>query len=146
MRNINRVIVAGNMTRDPEVRMLPSDALVANFSLALNRRYRDKNGESQEETTFIDCEAFGRTAEFLREYGRKGRALFVEGRLRQDRWQDKEGNPRSAVRIVVDNAQFTDAPMRDGEAASGGSVAGETPRGNHPSRLSRSELEELLPF
>lgn len=144
MRNINRVIVAGNLTKDPEVRMLPSDTAVCSFSLALNRRYRDKNGETQEETTFIDCEAFGKTAEFLRNYGRKGRALFVEGRLRQDRWQDKDGNNRTALRIVVDNAQFTDSRTE----IDGNSDQRETAdaRTGGPSRLTRKELEELLPF
>lgn len=138
MRNINRVIIAGNLTRDPEYRMLPSETPVASFGVALNRRWKDKTGDTKEETTFVDCEAFGRQAEVLRAYGRKGRGLFVEGRLRLDQWQDKEGRHVSKMRVVVDNVQFTDSRSE--------SDHGETVQRAEPSRLSRSELEELLPF
>ena len=136
MRNINRVIMAGNLTRDPEFRQLPSDTPVASFGLALNRRYRSRQGEPQEETSFIDCEAFGRTAEFLRDYACKGRGVFIEGRLRQDRWESEDGKNCSKIRVVVDNVQFTDSP---GEAGARGDD-------RQPSRLTRTELEALLPF
>ena len=93
--NYNKVIIAGNLTRDPEVRSLSNDSAVANLGLAVNRRFRDRGGEYQEETTFVDVECWGRTAELVGQYLTKGRACLVEGRLKLDQWEDKEGNRRS---------------------------------------------------
>jgi single-strand DNA-binding protein len=109
MPNYNKVMLMGNLTRDVEVKFTPSNQAVANIGLAVNRRYRTKDGEDREETTFVDCEAWGRTAEIMQKYLAKGRPVFVEGRLKLDQWQDKDGNNRSKMRVVVENFQFVDS-------------------------------------
>lgn len=117
MPNLNRVMLMGNLTRDPELRYTPNNTAVANIGLAINRRWRDQSGQQQEETTFVDCEAWGKTAETLNQYLKKGRPLFIEGRLRLDQWQDKEGQNRSRLKVVIDNFQFIDS--RQGTGAGG---------------------------
>lgn len=102
--NYNHVTVAGNLTRDPELRST-TNSQVANFSIAINRRYR-VGEEQREETTFIDCEAWGRTAELIGQYLHKGSPAFVEGRLKLDTWEDKDGKRQSRIRIFTTNIQF----------------------------------------
>lgn len=109
MPNYNKVLLMGNLTRDPELRYTPNNTPVVNIGLAVNRRWRDQNGESRDETTFVDCEGWSRTAEVINQYLRKGRPIFIEGRLKLDQWQDKEGNNRSKLKIVIDNFQFVDS-------------------------------------
>jgi len=120
MPNLNHVMIMGNLTRDPELRYTPKNVAVVNIGIAVNRRWRNQEGEQQEETTFVDCEAWGRTAEVMNEYLRKGRPVYVDGRLRLDQWQDKEGNNRSKLKVVVDNFQFLDSR--------GGDPSSEAPR------------------
>lgn len=115
----NKVLLMGNLTRDVELRHLPnSNTAVANIGLAVNRRFRTADGENREETTFVDCEAFGRTAETMSQYLRKGRPVFVEGRLKLDQWEDKDGQKRSKLKVVVESFQFIDS--REGGGDSGG--------------------------
>src|SRR5688500_16681287 len=95
--NFNRVLLLGNLTRDPELRYTPNNTPICKIGLAVNRKWRDQQGEMKEEVTFVDCDAFGRTAETINQYLRKGRPIFIEGRLRLDQWQDKEGNNRSKL-------------------------------------------------
>lgn len=122
MPNLNRVMLMGNLTRDPEMRYLPSNTAVTALALAVNRRWRNQQGEQQEEVTFIDCEAFGKVAELLHQYMRKGRPLYVEGRLKLDQWQDKEGHNRSKLKVIVESFQFIDSrPGGGGEEITGGS-------------------------
>jgi len=109
MPNLNRVLLMGNLTRDPELRYLPNNTPVVNIGLAVNRRWKNQQGEQQEETTFVDCEAFGRSAEVMNQYLRKGRPVFLEGRLKFDQWQDREGNNRSKLKVVIENFQFVDS-------------------------------------
>lgn len=109
MPNLNRVLLMGNLTRDPELRYLPSNTPVVSIGLAVNRRWRNQQDQQQEETTFVDCEAFGRSAEVINQYLRKGRPVFIEGRLRLDQWQDREGQNRSKLKVVVENFQFVDS-------------------------------------
>lgn len=110
MPNLNKVMLMGNLTRDPELRYTPNNTPVTKIGLAVNRRWRNQQtGEQQEETTFVDCTAFGRTAEVLNEYLQKGRPLFIEGRLRLDQWQDKDGNNRSKLEVIIENFQFIDS-------------------------------------
>ena len=109
MPNLNRVLLMGNLTRDPELRYLPSNTPVVSLGLAVNRRWRNQQDQQQEETTFVDCEAFGRSAEVINQYLRKGRPVFIEGRLRLDQWQDKEGQNRSKLKVVVESFQFVDS-------------------------------------
>lgn len=109
MASYNKVLLMGNLTRDVELKYTPSNQAVANIGIAVNRRYRTKEGEDRDETTFVDCEAWGRTAEVMNQYLQKGRPVFVEGRLKLDQWQDKDGNNRSKLRVVVENFQFIDS-------------------------------------
>ncbi len=117
MPNLNRVMLMGNLTRDPELRFTPNNTAVCQVGMAINHRWKDQNGEQKEEVTFIDCEAWGRTAEVINQYLRKGRPIFIEGRLKLDQWQDKEGNNRSKLKVVVENFQFVDSK---GSAEGGG--------------------------
>jgi single-strand DNA-binding protein len=113
---INKAFVYGNLTRDPELKALPSGSQVVNFGLATNRTYKDKNGQKQEATEFHNIVAFGRSAELIAQYMKKGRALFVEGRIQTRSWDDKEsGKKNYRTEIVAENFQFG-----DGGGAKGG--------------------------
>ncbi len=119
----NKVLLMGNLTRDVEVRHLPnSNQAVANIGLAVNRRFRKADGQNGEETTFVDCEAWGRTAEVMAQYLSKGRPVFVEGRLKLDQWQDQQGQNRSKMKVVVENFQFVDSG--GGQGGPGGGSGG----------------------
>jgi single-strand DNA-binding protein len=111
--NINKVIIAGNITRDPEVKFLENERCVCSFSLAVNESYKDKNGERKESVTFIDCEAWGRTAELIGQYLRKGSPCFIEGKLKLEKWDDKDGNKRSKFKVVADSVQFLNSGKKD---------------------------------
>lgn len=118
MASLNKVLLIGNLTRDPEVRMMSSGRPVCNFGLALNRNYKDAEGNKKEEVTFVDVECFGPRAEAVGRFFSKGRAIFVEGRLKLDQWETKEGEKRSAIRVVLDNFEFVDAGKSDGHTTS----------------------------
>ena len=117
MPNYNKVMLMGNLTRDVELKHTAGNTAVANLGLAVNRRYR-VNDESREETTFVDCEAWGRTAENISKFFSKGRPIFVEGRLKLDEWQDRDGNKRSKLRVVIENFEFVDSNGRGGSQGS----------------------------
>lgn len=106
MASFNKVILIGNLTRDPQVSMLPSNTPVCEFGMAINRKWRAQNGEQKEEVCFVDCRAFGRQAETLGQYMTKGKPLMVEGHLRFEQWDDKAGVKRSRLSVVVENFQF----------------------------------------
>ncbi len=107
MANFNRVILAGNLTRDPEMRYTPKGQAIAKITLAVNRNYTTETGEKREEVSFIDCDAFGKQAETLSTYMKKGRPLLIEGRLKQDTWEDKNTHQKqSKLKVVIDNFQF----------------------------------------
>lgn len=106
MANLNKVMLIGNLTRDPDLKYTAGNQAVCELGLAVNRRYKTKEGEDREETTFVDCEAWGKQAEILKQYLTKGRPLFIEGRLKLDQWEDKEGQKRSKMRVVIENFQF----------------------------------------
>lgn len=115
MANFNKVILMGNLTRDPELRVTPKGTAVCAFGMAVNRVFRSsEGGETQEETTFIDLEAWGKQAEIISKYVFKGNPLFVEGRLRLDTWESKTGEKRSKLKVIVENMQLMSA--RGGEA------------------------------
>lgn len=114
MPDYNKVILMGRITRDIETRFLPSNTAVVNIGIAVNRKWRDKqSGEQREEVTFVDCEAFGRTAEVMAEHLHKGRPVFIEGRLKFDQFQDRDGNNRSKLKVIVEQFQFIDGGDRD---------------------------------
>jgi single-strand DNA-binding protein len=125
MASFNKVILAGNLTRDPELRYLPKGTAVAAFSLAVNRTWKTESGESKEEVNFIDVEAFGRQAEVIAQYMRKGRPLLVEGRLKQDSWEDKTTHQkRNKLKVVLEGFTFIDSKGPEG----GGPPSGDAPR------------------
>ena len=114
----NKVILMGNLTSDPETRTTPNGQNVTSFSLAINRTWNNANGERQEETSFINCTAWGRTGETIAKYVQKGRQLLVSGRLQQRTWQDKDtGKNRSAIDVVVEEFSFVSDGNRGGNSA-----------------------------
>jgi single-strand DNA-binding protein len=119
MANLNKVMLIGNLTRDPELRYTPSGRAVADISLAINRVWVNDAGQKQEDTTFVDVTLWGRQAELAQQYLTKGRGAYVEGRLQMDTWDDKEtGKKRSRLKVVGDSLQFL--PDGRGGAAGGG--------------------------
>lgn len=107
MANYNKVILVGNLTRDPQLSYLPSQTPVVEFGMAMNRTWTDRQtGQKREETCFVDCRAYGRQAETINQYMSKGRSMLVEGRLQLDTWEGKDGTRRSKHRIFVERAQF----------------------------------------
>lgn len=117
--SFNKVFLMGNLTRDPELTYLPSNTPVVEFGLACNRKFRRQDGEMGEEVLFVDCRAFSKTAEIINQYLRKGRPIFIEGRLQLNQWEDKDGNKRSKMRVMVESFQFIDSKP-EGEGGGGG--------------------------
>jgi single-strand DNA-binding protein len=116
MANYNKVLLIGNLTRDPEVRYTPKGTAVANLGLAVNRAWTAENGEQREEVTFVDIEVWGRQAETAGQYLSKGRPVFIEGRLKLDTWDDKDsGQKRSKLKVVAERVQFLGAPRAGAE-------------------------------
>ena len=151
MASLNKVLLIGNLTRDPDVRMMTNGRPVCNFGLALNRSYKDSEGNLKEETTFVDVECFGPRAEAVGRFFTKGRAIFVEGRLKLDQWESKEGEKRSAIRVVLDNFEFVDS--RQDNSSPGiepQSDKSSVETNNAPDSLAQNEtdpeLEEDVPF
>lgn len=117
-RSVNKVILLGNVGKDPEVKYTPSGTAVAKFSLALNEKFKDKSGEWQEKTEWANCVAFARTAEIVGEYVQKGRQLYVEGRLQTSSWDDKEsGQKKYKTEIVVSEVVLIGGKTGDGQPA-----------------------------
>ena len=127
MANVNKVILIGNVTRDPEVKFTPKGSAVTDVGLAINRTYSLDNGEKREETTYVDVELWGRLAEIAGEYAKKGRPVYIEGRLKIDSWEDKQtGQKRSRLRVVGENLQLL------GTRPSGGGGGGDYESGGAP--------------
>ena len=119
---LNHVTLAGRLTRDPELKAV-QDRSVCTFSLALNRRWKDQaTGDTREEVTFVDCEAWARTGELIGQYLRKGSTCYIEGRLKLDRWKDEQGHDRSRMKVVVAAMQFLD-PRREAADEAAGELA-----------------------
>jgi single-strand DNA-binding protein len=119
MASFNKVILVGNLTRDPELRYTPKGTAVARIGLAVNRNWTSETGEKKEEVTFVDVDAFGKTAEVIGQYLKKGRPILMEGRLRYETWDDKQtGQKRSKLGVVLETFQFIDS-NRGGEGNSG---------------------------
>jgi single-strand DNA-binding protein len=117
MASYNKVILVGNLTRDPQMSYLPSQMAVVEFGLATNRRWRGPDGQQREETCFVDCRAYGKQAETINQYLAKGKPVLVEGRLQFDTWEGKDGTKRSKHRVVVERFQFLGAPTGPRAAA-----------------------------
>jgi single-strand DNA-binding protein len=124
MASFNKVIIAGNLTRDPELRYTPKGTAVAGISLAVNRTWKSETGETKEEVTFVDVDVWGRQAEVIAQYMRKGRPLLVEGRLKQDTWEDKNTKQKqSKLKVVLESFSFIDS-----KAPEGGAGGSDSPR------------------
>jgi single-strand DNA-binding protein len=129
MANFNKVILIGNLTRDPELRYTPKGTAIAEIGLAINRKWKSETGEAKEEVTFVDVAAFGRTAEVIGQYLKKGRPIMIEGRLKLDQWDDKTtGAKRSKLRVVCESFEFLDS----GNRGEGEGTAPSAPRAARP--------------
>jgi single-strand DNA-binding protein len=127
MANYNKIVLVGNLTRDPQMRYLPSQTAVVDFGLAVNHKFKTKSGEDKEEVLFVDCVAFGKPGEVINQYCQKGKQLLIEGRLKFDTWEDKQGGgKRSKHSVVVENFQFL------GDRAGGQSAGGERQQSRPP--------------
>ncbi len=119
MRGFSKAIITGNLTRDPELRTTPNGASVCSFSVAVNRVFKDSNGEQKEAVSYIDCSAWGKLGEMISQYAKKGSGVLVSGRLDQRSWEDKNGGgKRSRVEIVVEDFNFVGAPRDNSNSAS----------------------------
>jgi single-strand DNA-binding protein len=144
MANFNKVILMGNLTRDPELRYTPKGMAIAKIGLAINRTWKNEAGESKEEVTFVDVDAFGRTAENIGQYFKKGRPIFIEGRLKLDQWDDKQtGQKRSKLGVILENFQFMDS--KGGGAGGGEGGAPEAPRSRPPATPPKSDGPDVEP-
>ena len=137
MANFNKVILMGNLTRDIELRHTQGGMAIAKFGMAINRKTSSQSGEARETTCFVDLTAFGKSAELLSQYVRKGSPLFVDGRLEYSTWESQEGGKRSKLEVVVENFQFMGAGGREGGAGGGGGGGGGERRGG-----GRSQAQE----
>src|SRR5436853_231757 len=127
MASFNKVILLGNLTRDPEVRYTPKGSAVADLGIAVNRQYTLENGEKREEVTFVDVTFWGRTAEVAGEYLKKGRPVFIEGRLQLDTWDDKQsGQKRSRLKVIGETMQMLGSRGGAGDTGGGSEPGGES--------------------
>lgn len=118
MANFNKVILAGNLTRDPEMRYTPKGTAVTKIGMAINRTWKSETGETKEEVTFVDVEAWGRQGEVIAQYMKKGRPFLVEGRLKLDQWEDKNTKQKqSKLKVVLESFSFIDSNRGDGGGA-----------------------------
>ncbi|MEE9368248.1 MAG: single-stranded DNA-binding protein [Pontiella sp.] len=124
MASYNRVLLMGNLTKNPELRQTPSGTAVTEFGLAINESFKNKAGETVEQTCFVDVVVWGRQAETSAEYLHKGSSAFIEGRLQLDKWENEKGEKRSKLRVRADRVQFLGSPGKNTEisAASGESA------------------------
>ncbi len=132
MASLNKVMLIGNLTRDPEVRYTPKGSAVCDMAIAVNRRFMTDNGERQEEVTYLDIVLWGKTAELAGQYLAKGRSVFIEGRLQMDTWEDKAtGQKRSKIRVVAENLQFLGQQQGGGGGGQGGGNFGGDDEGGY---------------
>ena len=155
MASVNKVILVGNCTRDPEIRYTPKGTAVTDLGLAMNRHYSSDGGEKREETTFVDVTLWGRQAEIAGEYLKKGRPVYIEGRLQMDSWEDKNsGQKRSKLKVVGEQMQLLGS--RDGGGGGGGGYqqgresepppqGSQEPAGNDGAQFSSGEDDDI-PF
>jgi single-strand DNA-binding protein len=155
MAYLNKVFLIGNLTRDPELRVTPKGTAICQFGLAVNRQFKDESGQTRDETTFVDIEAWGKQGELVSKYLTKGSPAMVEGRLKLDQWEDKtSGQKRSKLKIVLDNVQFLGRP--GGGAPAAGAEEGGQPasperhappaRGEKPAAPASTNVDEDVPF
>lgn len=161
MPSLNKVLLMGNLTRDPELRVTPKGTPICQFSLAINRQFKMESGESREEVIYVDVEAWGKQGETIAKYVTKGRPLYVEGRLRLDQWEDKNTKEkRSRMKVVLEQFQFLGDGRGGGPGVGGGAPSGEydqtggsspersspPPRSGGAKPASQENLDEDVPF
>jgi len=149
MAALNKVILLGNLTRDPEIRVTGNNLTICKLGIAVSRNFTTRDGEKREETTFVDVDAFGKQAEVIGKYMSKGRPILVEGRLQLDTWETQNGEKRSKLKVVCENFQFIGG--RSDESGSGGDYESSSPpsrsRPSSPSSSSAGDdVDEDLPF
>lgn len=144
--NINKVFLYGNLTKDPEEKALPSGIKVVNFGLATNRTYKDKDGNRKEATEFHNVVAFGKQAELIAQYMKKGRGLFVDGRLQTRSWDDKSTNSKKyRTEVIVENFQFGPSPMGQG-GSTGGTYTPSQTEGGPASATNKSAKIDTIEY
>lgn len=140
MANLNKVLLMGNLTRDPQLSYLPSQTAVVEFGLAINRRFKKQDGTQGEESCFVDCQMFGKRAEVINKYLKKGDPLFLEGRLKFDQWQSQDGSKRSKLRVFVENFEFL------GRGGGGGGPSRDEPDMPEPPEPFAPPTDDDIPF
>jgi single-strand DNA-binding protein len=144
MPSLNKVLLMGNLTRDPELRTTPKGLAVAQFALAINRKFKAESGEQREEVLYVDVEAWGKQAEVIAKYLAKGRAAYVEGRLRLDQWEDKQTKEkRSRMKVVLEQVQFLGGRE---DSAPAGTTSNPKPTSPAATPASQENLDEDVPF
>lgn len=149
MPSYNKVILIGNLTRDPELRVTPKGTAICQFGIAVNRQFKSEDGSMRDDTTFVDIEAWGKTGENISKYFTKGRPIFVDGRLKLDQWEDKQsGQKRTKLKVVCEQFQFIGG--RDDGSAQAGDPSSERhappPRSAPAPRPASTEDPEEVPF
>jgi single-strand DNA-binding protein len=157
MAYLNKVFLIGNLTRDPELRVTPKGTAICQFGLAVNRQFKDESGQTRDETTFVDIEAWGKQGELVSKYLTKGSPAMVEGRLKLDQWEDKtSGQKRSKMKVVLENVQFLSSR---GNGGGGGAAApsddvdqthsappSPAPRGKPAPAAAQEHVDDDVPF
>jgi single-strand DNA-binding protein len=143
--NLNKLFIAGNLTRDCELRYTPSGTAVGEFGLAINRQWKGKDGQERKEVTFVDVTAWGRVAEVVAEYCKKGSPLFVEGRLQLDTWE-KDGQKRSKLKVVAENVQFIGGKAGGDQGRPGSSTPEASAPGATPPADGAKPVDDSIPF
>ncbi len=151
MASFNKVLLMGNLTRDPQLKYLPNQTAVVDFGIACNRKWKGPNGEDREEVTFVDVSSFGKQAEVINQYFTKGKPIFIEGRLKLDQWEDKQGGgKRSKLHVIIENFQFIGGRDGGGGGGGGGSDEGEQrpsrPQGRPGQQRGGSQPPAEAPF
>lgn len=149
MRGFSKAIITGNLTRDPELRTTSNGTNVCGFSVAVNRVYKDSNGEQREDVSYIDCSAWGRLGEVINQYAKKGTGVLVSGRLDQHSWEDKtDGKKRSRVEIIVEDFNFVgNGPRGDGNSNSTASSDAAAAAADIPADIPEEEVDlSEVPF
>jgi single-strand DNA-binding protein len=147
MASFNKVLLMGNLTRDPQLSYTPSQTAVVDFGLATNRKWTAQDGSQRDETCFVDCRAFGRMAENINKFFSKGKPIFLEGRLTYDSWTAQDGTKKSRLRITVENFQFL--PGTGGGAGAGSYPAEQSYGGDQSVSQARSQDQvgdDEIPF
>lgn len=148
MASFNKVLLMGNLTRDPQLSYTPSQTAVVDFGLATNRRWTAQDGSQRDETCFVDCRAFGRMAENINKFFSKGKPIFLEGRLTYDSWTAQDGTKKSRLRVTVENFQFL--PGTGGGGGGGGAYQGDQGYGGDQSVSQAGSRDQMtdddIPF